>query len=152
MPNRNVEFFLVDILVSVDKIARYARSIFSVNEMVANELVLDALLRELEIVGEAMKYVMTSEKIKNMVTPAWRDIVDFRNIVAHAYFGLDFKEIFHIIINDIPTLEKEIMVLLKKYQDKAMLLQALQKTQNDLEQMYRTDSLSYLKKVEDVLK
>ena len=46
----------------------------------------DATLRRLEIIGEATKYLITMDILNNR---EYRKIVDFRNVISHAYFGVD---------------------------------------------------------------
>lgn len=55
MSRRKPEIFLEDILISIDKIERYTMDIKSIDDFINNELVVDAVLRNLEIIGEAAK-------------------------------------------------------------------------------------------------
>jgi len=43
----------------------------------------------------------------------WNRIKDFRNLVAHDYFGIDAEEVWQIIKKDLPKLEKEVLGIIK---------------------------------------
>lgn len=75
-------------------------------------MVFDAVCRNLEVIGEASSQLDQEYKEKNS-NIKWRDIKDFRNIVAHQYFKLDKNLIWNVIKSNIPDLKKEIEKLLK---------------------------------------
>ena len=55
-----------------------------------------------------------SDEIKNIHSQIdWNRIKDFRNLVAHDYFGIDAEEVWQIIKNDLPNLEKDLLSILK---------------------------------------
>lgn len=68
-----------------------------------NDLVKDAVLRNLEIIGEAAKFIPLEIR-QNAETMDWRRVIGFRNIVAHAYFGIDPSILWNIISEKIPEL------------------------------------------------
>ena len=72
----------------------------------------DAVLRNLEVVGEAARHI-TKETKKNYSEIPWRQIVDMRNKVIHEYFGVDLKILWKTVQEDIPYLEKEIKKILE---------------------------------------
>ena len=73
----------------------------------ADEKTYDAVLRNLEIIGEAAKHLPDEIRAK---TPEidWRKVAGFRDIVAHAYFGIDNRILWDIIENKIPELLRAI--------------------------------------------
>ncbi len=73
-----------------------------------NDMVLRfALERQLEIIGEAVNFL--SEEIKNSYPEMdWNKIKQFRNFLAHEYFGIDYSLLWDIIQTKIPQLEKTI--------------------------------------------
>ena len=87
MPKRNVEYFIIDILLFTYKIREYAKSLKTAEELLGDEIRQDAILRKLELIGEAMNHVLKSKKMRDHIRPSWRRIVDFRNLVIHEYFG-----------------------------------------------------------------
>ena len=60
--------------------------------------------RQLEIIGEAASKLSTSIITKHTHVP-WREIISFRNFLAHEYFGLDIELVWGIVINYIPSLK-----------------------------------------------
>lgn len=67
----------------------------------------DAVLRNLEIIGEATKQLPEAVR-QSLPHIEWRKIMRMRDIVAHAYFGIDDKIVWDVIQNKIPELLREI--------------------------------------------
>ena len=65
---------------------------------------IDAVIRNLEIIGEAVKNL--PQKIKSDYEYEWRSIAGLRDILIHTYFGINLKIIWDIIQNELPELEK----------------------------------------------
>lgn len=66
-----------------------------------------ALMRYLEIIGEAASQVPQEYKEKNAHIP-WRRISDFRNVLIHHYFAVDPALVWEIVKKNIPSLREEI--------------------------------------------
>lgn len=152
MPKRNVEFFVLDMLISIERINRYSKPLKDLDDFVSDEVAFNLILRDLAIIGEAMNHVLAEKKLHAFINPGWRNIVDFRNIVIHEYFGLSFCEVFEIVKKEIPGLEREILGLIDEIKDKNILALAFSDLRDELEQMRRGESLRYLKKLEKRLK
>lgn len=105
------KIFLEHILESIGKIEKYVAEINEQN-FSGNFLVIDAVVRNLEIIGEAARNLADSFKIANSHI-AWRDITDFRNVLIHEYFGVNKDLVWGVIKKDLPVLKKEIEILLK---------------------------------------
>ena len=58
MPNRVIEYFVLDILIAIDKVKRYSAGFETGEEFAADEKSYSATMRELEIIGEALKHVL----------------------------------------------------------------------------------------------
>lgn len=71
MSKREPKIFLEDILNSIEKIDKYTREIKSIDEFIDNEIVVDAVLRNLEIIGEAARN-LSEEIYKNIPTSPGR--------------------------------------------------------------------------------
>ena len=71
-----------------------------------------AVIRELEIIGKATKNIYDFLKIKYPEYP-WRLIIDMRNRISYAYFGINFKLIWGVILYDLPKL-KDIIIQIKE--------------------------------------
>jgi len=72
-----------------------------------DEILVLALIKEIEIIGEAATKlsIETKEKFPNV---EWRDIIGMRNRLIHAYDEIDFGILCDTIVNDIPQLIKEL--------------------------------------------
>jgi len=71
----------------------------------------DAVLRNLEIIGEAVKNISEGTRQKYPKIK-WRKMAGFRDIVAHEYFGIDDETVWDIIENEIPALLETVKIML----------------------------------------
>ena len=110
--SRSLRLYFEDILRSCNKILRYVQGL-NYEEFINDELRLDAVLRNLQIMGEAAKQV--PQKIRD-IYPAveWRKIAGLRDILAHAYFSLELETIWDIIQNKVPHLRTQIQEILEQ--------------------------------------
>jgi uncharacterized protein with HEPN domain len=67
-----------------------------------NEMVIDAVLRNIEVIGEAAKNIPDDIKDKYTEIP-WKRIIGLRNIVIHEYHGVDLENIWKIVNENIPS-------------------------------------------------
>ncbi len=72
-----------------------------------NELVQDAVVRNIEIIGEATKNISMEFRKKYSDIP-WKEIAGMRDKLIHHYMGVDFDVIWTTVKQDIPSLEKEL--------------------------------------------
>lgn len=103
---RDLKLFIEDILENINLIEDSTRGL-SVKQFESNRLIIDATLRRLEIIGEAVKNLPESFKNKHPTLP-WKDIAGFRDILSHSYFGLNIDRVWNIIEKDLPSFKKEI--------------------------------------------
>jgi uncharacterized protein with HEPN domain len=108
---RKSELFLKDILVCVDKIERYVND-KSYEEFCKDDMVIDAVVRLLEIIGEAVSNISSDIKQDHPEIP-WQNIKDFRNVVTHKYWKVDHEIIWDIIENKLDPLKREISKILE---------------------------------------
>ena len=109
MSKRESLLYLQDILDSISKIFAYTNS-RSYEKLVNDEMALDAIVRNLEIIGEAAKNVPSEVKEKYPNVP-WREIGGTRNKILHEYFGINLEIIWKTIQEDLPILEREIKTI-----------------------------------------
>lgn len=148
MPKRDFEFFVIDMLVSLNTIQRKMKCIANFEELVQNEDTWLIVTRSLEIVGEAMKSILECKNIdRSLINPEWRYVIDFRNIVAHEYFGLNAEQVFDITTNDVPELEAQILNFVKKLSQKEKFNLVINQAIIDLEKTNRSQSIEYLKSI-----
>ena len=77
-----------------------------------NEMAYDAVLGNLEIIGEAAKHI-PDEVRRRYPDIAWREMAGLRDILAHAYFGLDDEVLWDIVQNEVPSLVDHIERILQ---------------------------------------
>ena len=73
----------------------------------------DATIRQLEIVGEAVKRLSTETRDR-MPTVPWKDIAGMRDFLIHDYFGVDLDTVWEMSQTDVPTLHRAVEELLGK--------------------------------------
>ena len=97
------DVYLNDILKSIKKIEQYVKG-FSYDKFKGNGLVCDAVLRNLEIIGEAAKNI--SEELKEKHSEIeWKKISGLRDILIHAYSGVDLEIVWDVVKNKLPDLK-----------------------------------------------
>jgi|YNPNPStandDraft_1061719.scaffolds.fasta_scaffold33590_4 uncharacterized protein with HEPN domain len=109
MSKRDVRLFLRDMVEAITKIERYTAGLdFSAFE--ANDMVVDAVVRNLEIIGEAARHI--PEHLRRR-SPAvhWQRVVGLRNIVIHAYFDVDLEIVWVIATQQLPALRQALEAL-----------------------------------------
>jgi uncharacterized protein with HEPN domain len=72
-----------------------------------------AVIRSLEIIGEASKKLPQTVKRQNPDLP-WRDMAGIRDILIHEYFGIDLQVIWKTLQEDLPKLKPVIIAMLEK--------------------------------------
>ena len=80
---------------------------------VRNELVYDAVLRNLEVLGEAAKKVPDSVRGRRP-SVEWRAIAGLRDVLAHAYFALDEATLWDIVAQKVPVLAEVLRQILEE--------------------------------------
>jgi len=109
---RDYKVYLEDILESARRIRAYT-SAMSLKELAHDTKTLDAVVRNLEIVGEAAKNIPEAIRAQRPQVE-WKRIACLRDILIHEYFGVDTEIVWDIIKNKLPPLEKEVAELLVK--------------------------------------
>jgi uncharacterized protein with HEPN domain len=109
---RSYRLYVNDILESIKKIESYIADL-SYDDFIKNDLIRDAVLRNLEVIGEAAKSIPDEVREEYSDIP-WRRIIGLRNIVIHEYFGVDFENIWKIIKENIPEVKPYIEQISKK--------------------------------------
>ena len=107
---RGFRLYLEDILTSINKIQNYIDDL-SLDDFVKEEMKIDAVVRNLEIIGEASRNVPVEIKEKYQDIE-WRKISDFRNILAHEYFGIDYEILWDIVATKLKPLQSKIQRIL----------------------------------------
>jgi uncharacterized protein with HEPN domain len=110
MPRRDWRMRVRDALESAERILAHTAEL-SQDEFVADEWTVDAVLRNLTIIGESARHI-PDDIIKDHSQVPWQDIRDIRNIIVHEYFGVDLSIIWRTIQEDLPRLIPQLKSLL----------------------------------------
>ena len=94
---RSYKLYLEDILTYANKIQKYASNSYY-EVLINDEMRVDAIIRNFEIIGEASSNIPQEVRDKYPFVE-WRKISDFRNVLAHGYFGIDYEIMWEIIKN-----------------------------------------------------
>jgi uncharacterized protein with HEPN domain len=102
--------YLRHILDASDKVAAYVR--VGHDDFIAQSHWQDAVIRQLEIVGEATKHLTTDLRARHPEIP-WRRIAGLRDVLIHDYLGVDLEAVWSITQRDLPTLREQIEAILR---------------------------------------
>lgn len=102
--------YLSHIQQAIDRIQRYTDDMVEVS-FLQNELVQDAVIRNIEIIGEAASNIMKCdpEFTKNHDDIPWLVVYTMRNRVSHGYFKVDLEIVWNTIQKDLPGLQQQIV-------------------------------------------
>ena len=109
MSDRDITLYIVDILIAIDKIKRYTNDFENATVFLHSELQWDATIRELQIIGDATNLIIKYGLIEN----SFRRIVDFRNQIVHAYFGIDEEIVWQVVTEKLLDFNNELMNIVK---------------------------------------
>lgn len=113
MSKRSPELFIRDMLEAIKKIERYTESIKDLEEFKRKDIVVDAVLRNIEIIGEAAANIPKEIRSKYDEIP-WNRVVGLRNVVIHGYFVVDLDIIWVIIKEQLPELKDVLLRMLEE--------------------------------------
>ena len=106
--DRNVELFIFDIYIAIQKIKKVSIGFDNVRELLYDFTSWDSVIREFEIIGEASKYLLR----ESLLSKHYQEVIDFRNQITHEYFGIDQDIVWAIIHIDMAPFEEVIKDLI----------------------------------------
>lgn len=111
MKKKAYSLYLEDILNAMRKIESYTSGM-SYEDFIKNPMACDAVIRNLEIIGEAARSIPQSIRQKHSEIP-WSRMIGLRNIMIHQYANVDLGIVWTIITKNIPGTKSMIEDLLK---------------------------------------
>jgi uncharacterized protein with HEPN domain len=113
MSSREWIFRMGDILRAIEKIEQYT-SRMTLIKFKKNDLIIDAVIRNFEILGEASKSIPLSVQRSYPQIP-WKEMKGMRDILIHQYFGVDTKILWHTLKKQLPSLKSQLKNLLQDF-------------------------------------
>lgn len=108
---REYILYLEDMFQSMQKIEEYLGDL-DFKKFKRSPMVVDAIIRNFEIIGEASKNIPHEIQEKYPEIP-WRKMYGLRNLIAHEYFGIDYEMIWEIAKNNLPQNRKDLASLIE---------------------------------------
>lgn len=99
MPKRELKLLVEDLKDCFSKIIKYTDNL-TFEEFINDEKTVDAVIRNFLVIGEASK-LLTEEFKSDNPQVEWRRLTDFRNILIHEYFGIDYDTLWDVIQNQV---------------------------------------------------
>jgi uncharacterized protein with HEPN domain len=109
---KSEKLYLQDILEKIERIERYTTKPGKAY-FLTDELLQDAVIRNFEVIGEAVRYLSEATQGR-YPTVRWKDFIGFRNILIHQYDNVKMSIVWVAIEQDLPVLKKAVMELLNE--------------------------------------
>jgi uncharacterized protein with HEPN domain len=106
MPKRDTDLLIGDMLESSFLIFEYTKGMHY-TDFIADRKTVDAVIRNFEVLGEAAKRIPEGLQLANPHID-WRRISDFRNLLIHEYFGINYTIVWKIIEEYLPDVYKHL--------------------------------------------
>jgi uncharacterized protein with HEPN domain len=107
---KDSKIFIGHILESINLIEEYAYHLTK-EKFETDHAIQDAIIRRLEIIGEAVKNIETSFKTKHPDIP-WKKIAGMRDMLIHKYFDIDLSLTWTVIKRDLPSVKEKLQEIL----------------------------------------
>ena len=108
---KSEQVYLRHILDAITRINEYLSGMDEAT-FYQHNLVQDGVIRQLEIMGEAVKNLPDNLRQQYQQVP-WKDIAGMRDILIHHYFGVDLEQVWITVQDDLPGLQVEVEKILK---------------------------------------
>ena len=113
--SRNYNLYLQDIVDAADRIVSYVEGMTR-NEFEADQMRIDAVIRNFQIIGEDVKKIPSSIRDRHPSIP-WQEIAAFRNRVTHVYFDVNLDVTWNVVQFELPPLKTQIQQILLRRND-----------------------------------
>jgi uncharacterized protein with HEPN domain len=118
-----VEDYLGHMAEAIQRAISYVQALPDRHAFEQNPQVQDAVVRNIEIIGEAVNHInrASPEFIAQHPELPWQQMRDMRNIIIHAYFAVDFEIVWKTVKDDLPKLKQQVAHLRTEAARKAAL-------------------------------
>ena len=116
---REIVDFLEDAMGAMERAERFVADM-SYEDFIKDEKTVFAVLRAIEVIGEAVKHMPMDFRMKFPDIP-WRDIAGMRDILIHDYFAVDLETVWETIKTNIPKTKRFFIRVLKEIKGESLL-------------------------------
>lgn len=109
---RDDTVYLRHILDAITQVQEYVAGL-SQEEFSARRMVHDAVIRQIEIIGEATKN-LDPQVLEAYPDVPWKQMAGMRDKLIHQYFGVDLEAVWDVAVEDIPTLKDQVASILQE--------------------------------------
>jgi len=113
---RDYKLFVKDILESIDKIESFVGGM-SFEEFMKDEKTKSAVVREIEVIGEATKNIPEEIRKRYKDLP-WKDMARMRDKIIHSYFGIYYETVWKVIKERLPQIKPLIEKIFNEWENK----------------------------------
>jgi len=103
---REYLYYFEDIIKAISKIESYVSNV-TYDEFCERPMIVDAVIRNFEIIGEAANKIPKKVR-KKYPQVEWRETIGFRNVLIHNYFEVDVESVWDTVYKNIPLLKQHI--------------------------------------------
>lgn len=107
---RDDSVYLHHILDAISSIEEYTKGMTE-NEFLSNSMAHDAVVRQIEIIGEAARNISDEFRVKHSKLP-WGKMTGIRNKIIHEYFNINYAIVWDTVKDDLPVLKKSVEKIL----------------------------------------
>ena len=112
MSKRRDKEYLSDIIEAIERIAEYVKGL-SYSGFMQDKKTQDAVVRNLEVIGEATKGITSALRKRHPGVP-WTDMARLRDRLAHHYFGINYEIVWNVVSKELPPLRSQLAALLTR--------------------------------------
>ena len=105
--------YLISILEAIESIQEYTKG--GKEEFIKTKIIIDAVIRNLEIIGEASKKISHDIKKEYSEMP-WRQMAGLRDVLIHDYLGVDKERVWNVIENELSYIAMIVLIISYLYQ------------------------------------
>ena len=109
---KEMRVFLEDIKESVERIEEYTQGM-SKEHFMEDIQTQDAIIRRLEIIGEAVKNIPEDFRSKYPDIP-WKQVAGMRDVLIQGYFGVNLERVWAVVKRDLPELKPKVLRILEE--------------------------------------